>query len=144
MLEIARVGNAESMRDLYSIQVDHSNEFLRNIFSERAEVCQLHSKVHVVEAFAILCKLQIKEFVFEHFVGTDDVWSLRRYIDPLINDPADLLVCWMSRTAVLLDLIGVDNLEDELLGHIWTYMPLALLDADEAFRRNDVTDLRFG
>ena len=33
MLKVARVGNAKGMRDLYRIQVDHSDELLWDVLS---------------------------------------------------------------------------------------------------------------
>ena len=107
--------DAEGVRDLDRIQIDHSGELLRDYFSKWSKVSKLHSVVHVIETFAVLCKLQVQDLIFEDFVSVNYMRRLGRNIDPFIKDLTDLLVCWSFCSTVVLDGFCIDDLEDEFV-----------------------------
>ena len=116
------MGDTKGMGDLNYIQVNHPHESLRNGFSKRSKVCHLDPIIHVVVSFTIFCKLKVEELIFEDFISIDDMLGFGRYIYPLINDLDNLFVGWVLCATVILDLKGVDNLEDELCIDVGAYM----------------------
>ena len=101
----------------------------------------MNPAIHVIEAFAVLCELQVQELIFEDFISTDDVWCLRRYIDPFVDDPAHLVVSRRPRATVIFNLVSVDYLEDKLVVDVCSCPRMSLRNADEALGGDDIADL---
>ena len=130
------MGYCEGVRYLYREEIYHSDKLLWNDLSQLTKISILYPIIDIIETLAVFSQLQIQKLVFVYFISIDNMWSLRRYINPRINNAGNLMISWFLGAAIGIDLVWVNHFEDELVVNIWLHAEFRLLDTDETFRRN--------